>query len=83
MQYSRSCALCAEASPGLSQSHPTHVPLDNLTDICVNVTAGGLLILAVLCCAVASGFEVDGAVLKLDDLQLQEQLGADRAKDPK
>lgn len=29
------------------------------------------------------GFEVDGAVLKVDDLQLQARLGVDAAKDPR
>lgn len=40
---------------------------------------------AAACCAafVPVGFEVDGAVLKLDDLQLQAPLGVDAAKDPR
>jgi hypothetical protein len=30
-----------------------------------------------------TGFDVDGAVLKVDDVGLQEQLGVDAAQDPK
>lgn len=39
------------------------------------VTCGGVV--------VPAGFEVDGAVLKVDDLQQQAQLGVDAAKDPR
>lgn len=35
------------------------------------------------CAAVLTGFEVDGAVLKVDDLQQQARLGVDAARDPR
>lgn len=39
---------------------------------------------ALLCwLSLLTGFEVDGAVLKVDDLRLQAELGVDAAKDPR